>query len=1098
MIIHQRPSVKVVEVIQNFEGLLKSVTSRLPRGLILPAQFRCALIDGGNIGDSTKNVDGTVLQSFALDALDGHSPERIASADLFVLSCQVSSSFKDKEDLNNALERLVSMAAPGAAIVIAASAASLNGKPEEIAKLPVLQARGFALVSRISVEDGYVVLYRNTDDEKKELEKPTNGLHQEGVCILEPTVLSPQVEILSKELQDTLKDQGYSTTIRKGVQQINKDVSKGTTSIYISLLEVEKPVLDNLSEPDFQVIQKMMVSCEKILWITGHDNPAFGIVDGLARCVNNEVASTRFQVLHLSSEGIHHGPSLILRILESSDATTDNEFREQGGFLQVQRIYTSPTEDNHIRNHLEDSTRLMSLNDSSASFALTIGKPGLLDSLHFDRDDSAVVTPLADEELELHVKATGVNFKDIMASMGLVPVVGLGQEASGVVLRTGHLAAKSFKPGDRVSTVSTGGMHATKTRCDFRVTAKLPPKMSFEEGAAAPMVHATAYYALVKIAKLRRGQSVLIHAAAGGVGQAAVQLAKHLGLNIYVTVGSKEKRQFLIEHYGIVAEHIFNSRDSSFTKGIQRMTGGRGVDCVLNSLSGELLRVSWNCLATFGNFVEIGLRDITDNMRLDMRPFIKSATFTFLDIANLINDDPAALGDALDQVFQLMQRDILHVPYPLTVYPVGKVEDAFRIMQQGKHRGKIVLSFTEEDREKAYVLCKARDSLKLDPHATYLFVGGLGGLGRSLAREFVSSGARHLAFFSRSGATNPEAETLIRELTAQGAQVKVFSGDIANKVSFLAAMEECSQQLPLVKGVIQMAMVLRDVVIENMSYEEWEIPLRPKVQGTWNLHQHFSHERPLDFMIFCSSISGICGNPGQAQYDAGNSYQDALAHYRRSQGLKAVSINLGIMLEVGVIAESATHNFKVWEEVLGIREPAFHALMKSVINGQQRKRDDDKYCPSQICVGLGTASILASHQLPSPPWFEDPRFGPLAVASVSSSASTGGGGATAATLSSRLLEAATKKDHKAAANIITGALVMKLAEILRIPASEVDPSRPMYLYGVDSLVALEVRNWITRELKANMALLDIVAAVPMEMFAAQIAQKSKLMVESSS
>lgn len=546
-----------------------------------------------------------------------------------------------------------------------------------------------------------------------------------------------------------------------------------------------------------------------------------------------------------------------------------------------------------------------------------------------------------------------------------------------------------------------------------------------------------------------------------------------------------------MEQYGIAEEQIFYSRDSSFAKGIQRVTGGRGVDCVLNSLSGELLRVSWNCLATFGTFVEIGRRDITDNMRLDMRPFGKSTTFTSFDIPTLIDEDPATLGEALNDVFRLLHEGIVHVPYPLTVYPIGQVENVFRIMQQGKHRGKIVLSFNEEDKAKAPVLCKAKDSLKLDPNATFLFIGGLG---RSLAREFVASGARHIAFVSRSGDTKPEAKAIVEELAAHGAQVKVFCGDIADQFSFLAAMKQCSQQLPPIKGVIQMAMILRDVLFENMSYEEWTTSLRPKVEGTWNLHQYFGHERPLDFMIFCSSFIGLCGNVGQAQYAAGNSYQDALARYRRAQGLKAVSIDLGIMLDVGVLTEMSAHAFKLWEEILGIREPAFHALMKSLINGQQQKRGGDEGCPPHICIGLGTADILATHHLPSPPWFEDPRFGPLAVASTLSSANTDGESAAAASLALRLSEVGYNKDYAAAAIIITGALVTKIAEILRIPPSEVDPSRAMYSYGVDSLVALEVRNWITREMKANIALLDILAGVPMETFAVQIARKSKLVV----
>lgn len=670
-----------------------------------------------------------------------------------------------------------------------------------------------------------------------------------------------------------------------------------------------------------------------------------------------------------------------------------------------------------------------------------------------------------------------------MACMALIPVRWLGQEASGIVLRTGSKATK-FKPGDRVSTTNVG-LHATRIRTDYRVTAKIPDSMSFEEAASVPVIHTTAYYAFIKVAKLRRGQSVLIHSAAGGVGQAAIQLAKHMGLVIYVTVGAEDKRRLIIEQYKIPEEHIFHSRDVSFVKGISRITDGRGVDCVLNSLSGELLRASWGCLATFGTFVEIGLRDITNNMRLDMRPFRKSTSFTFVNTHTLFQEDPATFFEVFEETFKLIEQGILGASSPVVAYPISQVGEAFRTMQQGKHRGKLVLSFPDD--AQAPALRKAKDSLKLDPKATYLFVGGLGGLGRSLAKEFVASGARNIAFLSRSGDTTAQAKAVVDELAGGGVQVKAYCGDISDKTSFLAAMKQCSQQLPPIKGVIQMAMVLRDIVFEKMSYEEWTVPVGPKVQGTWNLHEYFGHDRPLGFMVICSSSSGIYGYPSQAQYAAGNTYQDALAQYRRSHGLKAVSVNLGIMRDVGILAESGTSgNIKLWEEVLGIREPAFHALMKSLINQQQRGSQAD--CPVQVCTGLGTADIMATHGLPRPEYFNDPRFGPLAVISVATSTSAEGQGSTVS-LASRLGKASSKEQ---ATEIITDAVVNKTAEILQMPASEVDPGRPLYRYGVDSLVALEVRNWITREMKANMALLEILAAVPIESFAGKIAEKSKL------
>lgn len=242
---------------------------------------------------------------------------------------------------------------------------------------------------------------------------------------------------------------------------------------------------------------------------------------------------------------------------------------------------------------------------TDALYRLAIGKQGMLDTLHFVEDQKADEAPLGDDELELEVKATGVNFRDIMTCMGLVASKGLGVEGSGVVLRTGINAVGDFQRGDRVATLSMGGAHATKTRCDHRVTTKLPEGMTFEEAAAAATVHAAANFTLNRLAKLQKGQSILIHAAAGGLGQAAVQLSQKLGLTVYATVSTEDKRRILTEHYGVPDENIFNSRDASFAQGISRCTEGRGVDCILNSLSGELLRVSWNCLATFGTFIEV-------------------------------------------------------------------------------------------------------------------------------------------------------------------------------------------------------------------------------------------------------------------------------------------------------------------------------------------------------------------------------------------------------------------------------------------------------------------------------------------------------------
>ncbi|CAG8971039.1 hypothetical protein HYALB_00005277 [Hymenoscyphus albidus] len=1019
MILHVNPEIAVTELISEANDRIKASVAQLPDGAFLPSRVRYAI-------PITIPGDGAKFQ--CLDGAGSTLPVNEASADLLIVSLGASDSETLGSLLLSASQQLMKREAY--IIVTANNNATASS----------LVDRGFNIVSNID-DHNSLALYIHQEPNPEVLSQQPSD---QEVVIIQPATATAVSGEFSAVFYKSLQHQGYKVLSKSWNDGITASDVKG--KIIVSLLELEQPLLDRLYEHDFEGLRTIVLNSERILWISAGENPALGMVDGFARCMMSENAGIKFQLLHLTATtGLKDGPSLVTRILSTN--SVDNEYRELDSILQVARIFKNHKQNESIRHHLEDSTRLESLAEGDEALRLTIAKPGLLDTLKFVSDER-MLPSLNEFEVE-------IQFRDIMACMALIPVKALGQEASGVIARTGSKVT-DFKVGDRVSTISVG-IHATRIRVDQRGLASIPDSLSFEDAAAVGVVHMTAYYAFSCVARLQKGQSVLIHAAAG---------AKHLGLTIYATVGTEDKRELIVKEYGIPDEHIFHLRDASF--GINRVTGGRGVDCILNFLSGELLRASWGCLATFGNFIEIGLRDITNNMRLDMRPFRKSTTFTFINNHTLFEEDPDAFYDVFHKTFKLTEEGILRPPSSVMVYPVGQVKDAFRTMQQGKHRGKLVLSFADDSR--APIQRKAKDLLKLDPKATYLFVGGLGGLGRSLAKQFVASGAQNIAFLSRSGGTTLQVKAVIAELSAMGVQIKAYSCDIADSSSFQAAMAECAQDLPPVKGVIQMAMILRNIV-----------------QGTWNLHEYFNRELPLDFMIFYSSSSGIYGYPSQAQYAAGNTYQDALAHYRRSQGLKAISVNLGIMRDVSVFAESGTSgNIKIWEEVLGIREPAFHALMKSLINQQMGDIRSD--CPVQVCTGLGTADIMAAHGLAKPGYFEDPRFGPLAVTSlgITGSAETQG---SSESLAARLHKA-TSMDE--ATEIIKEALVNKIADILQMPASEVDPSRALYRYGVDSLVALEVRNWITREMKANMALLEILAAVPIESFAAKIAEKSKL------
>ena len=664
--------------------------------------------------------------------------------------------------------------------------------------------------------------------------------------------------------------------------------------------------------------------------------------------------------------------------------------------------------------------------------------------------------------------------------MGQIPDSLLGFDAAGVVLRVGSNVTK-FRIGDSVAMCGHGS-HRTVHRARASYCALIPEGLSFEQAATIPVVHATAWYALVYLARVRSGQTVLIHAAAGGVGQAAIQLAKHFGLEVFATVGSEAKRELLRDNYQIAEDHIFHSRDQSFADGVKRMTDGRGVDVILNSLAGETLHQTWHCIAPFGHFIEIGLKDILANTRLDMRPFLQDATFSFFNLNHIEREQPSLMAEIIEGAFDFLQRGITHPVTPLVTYPISDVEAAFRLMQTGKHLGKIALSFNDDA-----VIPVARSGveslfLNLDPAASYVLVGGFGGLGRSLSRMLVDNGARKLCFLSRSGADNGPAQTLLRDLQARDVQVLAPKCDVTEVLSLQDAMERCAQELGPVRGVIQCAMVLRDTLFANMTYTQWVESTRPKVQGTWNLHMALPN---VDFFVVLASFAGIFGNRGQSSYAAASAFQDEIAHLRRSQGKHAVTLDIGLMRDVGVLAESGiTESLRDWEMPYGIREHEFLDLLKVAIAG-----DSDGTVDPQVLTGLATTSSALAFKIPEPFYLSDAKFAIMAKTGLREFTR---GPQVEDTNSVQALVAGSSSVAEATEHVLA-ALVNRLAKMLQAPSSEIDTKRPLHSYGIDSLAAIEIVNWALKELKAHLTIFDVMAAVPTSVTANKIAAGSVLL-----
>ncbi|PHH63522.1 hypothetical protein CDD81_5803 [Ophiocordyceps australis] len=855
----------------------------------------------------------------------------------------------------------------------------------------------------------------------------------------------------------------------------------------IMLTDLEAALLKDPSPTDLAGVQSLFSHAEQILWVSGPLGPDAALITGLARTVRNEAAGIQLRTLELADVALADADACadaVCRVLDQQ-TTADDEFRLASATLQTSRLVEDEERNEELAQMLgrkEKTPVPTAIQEPPQAMKLCVGQVGMLDSVCFE-PDALALEPLAEGEVEIDVKASGVNFRDVMVALGQIPDRKFGFEGAGIVRRT-HSATTGFTTGQRVMFLSHGA-HRTIHRVPAALVVSMPDTLSFVDGAALLLVHTTAWYALVKTARATPGQSVLIHAAAGGVGQALLQLARHLRLQVYATVGSSDKRKLVRERYGVPDEHIFNSRDLSFVAGIKRVTRGRGVDIVVNSLAGEALRQTWYCLAPFGTFVELGIKDILDNARLDMRPFERDATFAFFNLNHVQKERPDLICEALRETMALVRAGVLEPATPTTSFPASQAETALRRIQTGQHMGKLVLTFDARD-----VVPVVRPSVQISASGSYLLVGGLGGLGRSLARLLVSLGARNLCFLSRSGADSSEARSLMHELEAHhGVKLLVCQGDVCDAAAVGQAVQRCVSALGPIQGVVQCAMVLRDGLFARMTHSQWLESTRPKVQGTWNLHRHVPDPA---FFLTLSSFSGVFGSRGQSNYAAAGAYQDALANLRHAQGQRAITLDLGIMRDVGVLAEKGiTDQLREWEEPFGIRESEFHALLKSAIAASMQSPGRS---PAQIPTGLATARSAKTAGISAPFYFDDARFSMLALTRLGSSC------ATTASASSpsdgdkpsvtTLLSQVQSVDQAAA--LVQTVLLERVAKTLQSASSEIDPSRPLHSYGVDSLVAVEMVKWMFKALHAKVTVFDVLSNVPITALCEKVASISTL------
>ena len=567
-------------------------------------------------------------------------------------------------------------------------------------------------------------------------------------------------------------------------------------------------------------------------------------------------------------------------------------------FTQLLDLDTEASED-------ENSQFVIDHLPSTSSYQLTIPSSGSLADLSWQSCDRKA--PLADE-VEIEVHTTGLNFKDVLLALHHVNAMGdgLGVECAGKVSRVGP-GVTQFAVGDRVLAMVPGSL--SRFVCaPLATTALLPSGLEDAAAATIPITFLTAAYALENLAKVGPGDRVLIHAGTGGVGQAAIQIAQRLGAEVFAT--ASQGKWPILRDLGV--KHIFDSRTTKFESAIRQATQGQGVDVVLNSLRGEFTDASLRLLQPGGRFLEIGITDLRTPDQIER--IAPGITYYPIDLMDLYRDERPILQSLLQELLKRFTHGELK-PLPYQLYPASTVETAFRVMQQAKHTGKVVidlhsqLNLVEGERELAFRDGKswspylaqlkqtASEPYKIDADATYIIIGGLGGLGQLITKNLVERGARDIALCGRNPA-DALALKSIDQLRQRGANIIVKQIDACNYHAMHEWLNALNKNKPI-GGVIYLAGQIHDGMIANQTWDQFAKVLPAKTIGISNIDQ-ISRAFDLDFFIAFSSLASITGSPGQANYVAANTFVDGLMNLRRAKGFPGNSINWGPWEEAGM------------------------------------------------------------------------------------------------------------------------------------------------------------------------------------------------------
>ncbi|KAK4141946.1 uncharacterized protein C8A04DRAFT_13698 [Dichotomopilus funicola] len=968
------------------------------------------------------------------------------------------------------------------------------------------------------------------------------------------TKLAIEAALSSKSESDS-----HQSTVRVHIRSLQSYVEDahldGPVASHVVMLadleaaSVASPLLSSLTETEFSAIQRITDSSSSLLWVTNGGllegkRPDHAMASGLARVVRSEQASLDFRTLDVDtdeSDDVGATTSAIAdsvaRVVHcqvaakaSKGTPADEELDEEREMCLFKgETYISRLVRNRELNHVFADSASASDKPALGSFVpgrdrlsgrIRQGKVVFEHVYHQDetRANSAEPAELEPGTVKVAVECSGLTREGVLAITGADYPTTFSHELGGVVVRTGP-GVTHLVPGDNVV-----GFHIDRFSTVQHVPAtmlhKLGPGQDMTTVVSLLMASATALYGLDVLARLQARETILVLHQTGFVGVAAAMIARARGATVYIEAETQEEMEFLQDRVGLAPGQILsdlsgsnNGQQNRLSDQIAALTGGRGADVVFSvggAVKPSTAREAWRCIAPFGRFLDAspGRKNAGAQRQaaLDAMPVRRSAQYLPYDVLDLLETRPNTMAALLPSILEHVSIGAIHalgksvVPTTLCdlAAAISTFSDAF-----GSPKPVLVLDAPCEDAP--IITAPPRDSprFKFNPDVAYLLVGCLGGLGRSLTRWMMASGARRFLFLSRSGTDAPSAAKLVDDLAAAGATVQVVRGDVANRSDVLRAVEQAPPTSPHpIRGVIHAAMVLRDAVFHSMPYSSWTSSLAPKVQGAMNLHSVLVEELdlPLDFFLMTSSVSGILGTPGQANYAAANSYLDALARHMNNRqqrsGTKtntAISCILPMVLGVGVVAENDEIEDALRRKgMYGIDEDHLLQSFEAGLASLASQSAESKSQSDHIVIGLDPMLLRRAQaeaasdddESDASFWVDDARFRHVvhAMRGSDSAAASGGGDV------SILAAAASSSSPAEAVAIIQSHFVRKLATMLMMDEESFDvASGSIASYGIDSMIGAELRNWIFREYRIDMPFQQLLApSLTIGKFAGQV------------